>query len=193
MWLGVLGRQSWSRTCFDLRRAALWEATRAAADFSEIFNSRLAWEIRMLSLLCPFVLPSQFFSFLSLSSFCLIWAWHSERRRTPFHSAAVIPWPARQGKAVPCATWQELPGVGGADNSHFHCLFSTVMKLQASVTEAALSAVHFFSFCFCFYFLQKLGLDSRTSSVSYLFFWRRVSVTTFNTIQGFSLQEKNIY
>lgn len=172
----------WEQHCGKLPELLLISAKSSTAIWHERYGCCLFF-------VCPFLPPSQFFSFLSLSSFCLIWAWHSERRRTPFHSAAVIPWPARQGKAVPCATWQELPGVGGADNSHFHCLFSTVMKLQVSVTEAALSvcALLFFLLLRVF-FLQKLGLDSRTSSrLSYLFFWRRVSVTTFNTIQRLSL------
>lgn len=69
-------------------------------------------------------------SFLSASSFCLIQASRVSPASTPFHSAAAIPWLIRQGNAVPCATWWELAGAGGADNSHFHCLLSAGLKLQ---------------------------------------------------------------
>lgn len=67
-------------------------------------SSTAVWRERYgccLFFVCPFVLPSQFFSFLSLSSFCLIWAWHSERRRAlPF--TALLWSHDRRGREKPC-------------------------------------------------------------------------------------------
>lgn len=155
-WLGVLGRQVVVFNVFWPAQSRVWEASRAATSPK---SSTVLWCERdgcCLFFVCPLLPSSWIFSFLSLSSFCVTQAQRGEPRHAPFHSAAVILWPARQGKAVPCATWRELPGVGGADNSHFCCLFPTVMKLQASVTGAALSVCALLFFLLLTFFSAKI-------------------------------------
>lgn len=139
--LGVQGNQSWSWMCFELLRVAgLPETTRAATNFSSL-SSPLVWEIGMLSFLSlcfSFPHPCCSPSYLFPPS-VQYWASTVSPDTLPFTALPVIPCLARQGKAASCATWQELPGVEVADNSHFYCLLSTVMKLQVSVAGAELS------------------------------------------------------
>lgn len=152
---------------FDLLRAAVWELPElpltSPKSSTALWRERCGCCLFSVSLFLP---PSRCFSFLSPPSFCLRRAWRSAALPQHCWGAAT----GGAGGAVPCAP-AGVPGAGAADNSRVRYLFATVMKLQAPVTEPALSVCPLRFFLLLYFFSVKIrtGLQNY-SRLSHLFF-----------------------
>lgn len=183
-WLGVLGRQSWSWTLFDLLRAAVWELPElpltSPKSSTALWRERYGCCLFSVSLFLP---PSRCFSFLSPSSFCLTRAWRSAA--LPQHCWGAATCGAGGGCALcPGRSYQVLEQLITAA---FVTCFPRWWSCEHQSQNLRYLSAHFVSFCSYIFFLPKFGLASRTTLDYLTCFSEEEYLSPFNTIQRLSL------